>query len=413
MKIVVLAGGLSPEREVSLSSGSLIANSLMESGHEVLLLDVYEGFQDYVKDLNQLFSKPWEGKKYSYTVSEQEPDLNEIKKRNNNQAALIGKNVLELCRLADVVFIALHGSMGENGQIQATFDNFDIKYTGTGYIGSLLAMDKDLTKKLLVQAGIPTADWILYDITDKCFEKSSKYDTIINGNKIITDTTSNACNHIIDSLVYSPMDDNQVADSIITESQITDSQIAVTDLALRDYSKITGKIGFPCVIKPLSCGSSIGVSIVNNTEELEKALHYAAAYEKTVLVEKMIRGREFSVGILDKEALPVIEIIPIQGFYDYKNKYQGGLTKEVCPADLSPELTAKLQNLALGVHKTLRLGDYSRIDFILDESGEFICLEANTLPGMTPTSLIPQEAKSKGISYNELVCTIARLPFKN
>lgn len=389
MKIVVLAGGLSPEREVSLSSGSLIANSLMESGHEVLLLDVYEGFQDYVKDLNQLFSKPWEGKKYSYTVSEQEPDLNEIKKRNNNQAALIGKNVLELCRLADVVFIALHGSMGENGQIQATFDNFDIKYTGTGYIGSLLAMDKDLTKKLLVQAGIPTADWILYDITDKSFEKSSKYDTIINGNKIITDTTSNACNHIIDS------------------------QIAVTDLALRDYSKITGKIGFPCVIKPLSCGSSIGVSIVNNTEELEKALHYAAAYEKTVLVEKMIRGREFSVGILDKEALPVIEIIPIQGFYDYKNKYQGGLTKEVCPADLSPELTAKLQNLALGVHKTLRLGDYSRIDFILDETGEFICLEANTLPGMTPTSLIPQEAKSKGISYNELVCTIARLPFKN
>jgi D-alanine-D-alanine ligase len=377
MKIVVLAGGLSPERDVSLSSGSLIANSLMESGHEVLLLDVYEGFQNYVKDLNQLFLKPWEGKKYSYTVSEQEPDLNEIKKRNNNQASLIGENVLELCRLADVVFIALHGSMGENGHIQATFDNFAIKYTGTGYIGSLLAMDKDLTKKLLVQAGIPTAEWILYDIPDKSFEKSGKYDTIIKGKK------------------------NTAGNSWIDGTQIVDGQI------------IDSQIGFPCVIKPLSCGSSIGVSIVNNQQELDKALLYAAKYEDTVLVEKMIKGREFSVGILDKEALPVIEIIPTQGFYDYKNKYQGGLTKEVCPADLSLEQTAKLQDLALKVHKTLRLGDYSRIDFILDSSNEFICLEANTLPGMTPTSLIPQEAKCKGISYNELVCTIARLPFKN
>lgn len=349
---------------MSLTSGSLIANSLLESGHEVLLLDVYEGVQDGDKSLNQLFVKPWEEKRYEYKVPEKAPDLKEIKKRSNGQAALIGNKVLEICMLADVVFIALHGAMGENGQIQATFDNFNIKYTGTGYIGSLLAMDKDITKKLLVQAGIPTADWILYNIPEKTLAKTIRHDMI---------------NHEL-STAY---------DSVILE-----------------------KIGFPCVIKPVSCGSSIGVSLVNTCEELETALKLAAVYENKVLIEKLVRGREFSVGILNHEALPVIEIIPEKGFYDYKNKYQNGLTKEVCPAELSPGLTEILQKRALQVHDTLRLGDYSRIDFILNESGEFICLEANTLPGMTPTSLIPQEARCKGISYNELVCMIAGMPFR-
>lgn len=162
MKIVVLAGGLSPERDVSLSSGSLIANALLESGHEVLLLDVYEGVKDRSDFFNELFVKPWEEKRYQYKVPEKEPDLEEIRSRNNGQDDLIGPNLLEICKLADVVFLALHGAMGENGQIQATFDNFNIKYTGTGYIGSLLAMDKDITKRLLVQSKLPTADWILY-----------------------------------------------------------------------------------------------------------------------------------------------------------------------------------------------------------------------------------------------------------
>lgn len=364
MKIVVLAGGLSPERDVSLSSGSLIANSLLESGHEVLLLDVYEGIQKDKKELESLFVKPWEGKRFEYTVPEKEPDLQEIRRRNNRNPALIGQNVLNLCLLADVVFIALHGAMGENGQIQATFDNFNIKYTGTGYIGSLLAMDKDITKRLLVQAGIPTAAWTIYEI----------------------------CTRYTKVLDYSDKDS-------IQNSNISNDEILK-------------KISFPCVIKPVSCGSSIGVSIVNTIEELNNALSLAAKYENKVLIEKMIKGREFSVGILNQEALPVIEIIPGKGFYDYKNKYQNGLTKEVCPADLSLTLTKKIQQRALEVHKTLRLGDYSRIDFIMDESGEFICLEANTLPGMTPNSLIPQEAKCRGISYNELVCIIAGLPFK-
>jgi len=346
MNIVVLAGGLSPERDVSLSSGSMIANSLMATGHRVLLLDVYEGVSLEEADYERLFFGRDDGREYQYTVPAIEPNLEEIKLRNNNQDAFIGNGVLELCKYADVVFISLHGSMGENGQLQATFDNFGIKYTGSGYIGSLLAMDKDLTKKLLVQSGIMTADWVLYDSSE-------------------------------------------------------DSRV------------IEDRIGYPCVVKPVSCGSSIGVSIVQDKAELEAALQTATKYETKILIEKMITGREFSIGILDLKALPVIEIIPVTGFYDYKNKYQGGLTKEVCPALLSEDITKKLQDEAMKVHKILRLGGYSRIDFILDKKEEIYCLEANTLPGMTPTSLLPQEAECIGISYAELCERIAKLAFTN
>lgn len=344
MKIVVLAGGLSPERDVSLSSGSLIANALREAGHRVFLLDVYEGISINENDFDSLFEDN-SGKPYSYKVPDVEPDLNEIRNRNNNGDSLIGPNVLKLCQFADVVFIALHGAMGENGQIQATFDVMGIKYTGTGYIGSLLAMDKDITKKLLRQAQIPTAEWI---------------------------TLSESI----------PLD-------IVKE-----------------------KIGFPCVVKPCSAGSSIGVSIVDNFEDFSIAVNAAKKVDQCILVEKMISGREFSVGILNNVPLPVIEIIPKQGFYDYKNKYQAGLTEEICPANLSECDTKRIQALALKVHEALRLGTYSRIDFIQNKEGEFICLEANTLPGMTPTSLLPQEALACGISYVELCNCIINLALK-
>lgn len=346
MKIVILAGGLSPERDVSLSSGCLIANALLESGHKVLLLDVYEGMEIRGRSCDSLFAGPEQGKKYAYVVSAAEPDLEEVKRRNHGQSALIGKNVLNICASADVVFLALHGAMGENGQLQATFDNFGIRYTGSGYVGSLLAMDKDLTKRLLRQASIPTADWILYRIGEDSIEEA------------------------------------------------------------------VGKIGFPCVVKPCSCGSSVGVTMVNEISELKNAVGYAEKYESAVLIEKKITGREFSVGVLDGAALPPIEIIPKAGFYDYRNKYQSGLTKEVCPAELTNAQTEKIQGLALAVHKTLRLRGYSRTDFILDDDGNFVCLEANTLPGMTPTSLLPQEALKAGISYGQLCNQIALLPFR-
>ncbi len=340
MRIVVLAGGLSPEREVSLTSGSLIANALMGRGHAVALVDVYEGIS------GELTWRRAGDALYSAAVNEAVPDLAAVKAACGGREALIGPGVLDACHAADVVFIALHGAMGENGQLQATLDNFDIRrYTGTGYIGSLLAMDKDLTKRMLTLANIPNAPWILFDA------------------------------------------------------------------AHDDAARVQREIGLPCVVKPCSCGSSVGVSIVETEEALTEALAFARQYEPLVLIEKKIVGREFSIGILDGEALPAIEIIPKSGFYDYKNKYQGGCTTEICPAPLTEDEVSRLAAAAKAVFAALRLESYARIDFILDAQGTFWCLEANTLPGMTPTSLMPQEAAAVGISYPELCDRIAHLAY--
>ena len=334
MKIVVLAGGLSPERDVSLSSGSLIANALMDSGHRVCLLDLYLGLN--ATDFDAAFVIAASGKRFEHVVPAHEPDLERLKRESGNGRALIGQNVIELCKFADLVFLALHGDIGENGKLQAVFDCFGICYTGTGYDGSLLAMDKDLSKILMEQNQILTPKW-----------------------QIIED----------------------------------------------DFESVD----FPCVIKPCGCGSSVGVSIVQNKQELVSAVNFAKKYEQKIMAEEMIVGREFSVGVLDGEALPVIEIIPNEGFYDYKNKYQLDLTREVCPAEISTELSDKLKRTAVKTHKALRLGSYSRIDFIVSADGRAFCLEANTLPGMTPTSLLPQEAAAAGIGYRELCEKIAEL----
>jgi D-alanine-D-alanine ligase len=334
MRIVVLAGGLSNERDVSLVSGSLIANALIDNSHEVVLVDLYMGIED-CENWSEVFVKKSDDKHYDFSVPECEPDLDKLRSESGNGDSLIGPNVLEICKYADKVFIGLHGSIGENGQIQAVFDTLGIKYTGTGYVGSLLAMDKDISKKLMIAAGVPTPTWHLVN-----FE--------------------------------------------------TEELVEFEEFNL------------PCIIKPCSNGSSIGVSIVNSLEEFGDAINVAAKYEDNILVEKMIIGREFSVGILGGMTLPPIEIIPKEGFYDYKNKYQEGATIEVCPAEIDAETSDRLKTAALKAHKALRLGFYSRIDFMLDEVGEIYCLEANTLPGMTPTSLLPQEAASVGISYNQL-----------
>lgn len=342
MNIVVLAGGLSPERDVSLVSGSLIANALVQNGHKVLLCDVYMGLEA-AEPYDKYFTDKAD---FSYTIANTEPDLDAVKASNGGREALIGENVLEVCRFADVVFLALHGAMGENGALQATLDNYGIKcYTGSGFAGALLAMDKSLSKKMMTLDNIPNADWILFD----------------------TDTDR--------------------------------------------VERVAQTVGYPCVVKPASCGSSVGVSIVENEKELTDALNYAKRYENKIVIEKKINGREFSVAVLDGKALPPIEIIPTEGWYDYKNKYQG-LTKEVTPAEITAEETARISELAVKVHNCLLLGDYSRVDFLLDsETNEFLCLEANTLPGMTPNSLMPQEAAAAGISYNELCERIVMMAY--
>ncbi len=342
MRVIVLAGGISPERDVSLCSASLISNALLSKGHEVAFVDVYEGVpeaeaKDGSFDLASCFVKPSSGKTFSYSIPETEPDLDALIASHGGRKELIGPGVLDLCRMADAVFIGCHGGMGENGRLQAVLDCIDVPYTGSGYLGCALAMDKHLTKTLLLQFSIPTAEWMIFDPKK----------------------------HTIDM--------------------------------------VREQIGFPCVVKPIGCGSSCGVSIVHDESEWADAITYSTKYESTCLIEKMIHGREFSIGVLDGQALPIIEIRPKQGFYDYKNKYQANATEEICPAPLSPEQTEEAQALAVAVHNALNLGNYSRVDFILsEEDGRFYCLEANNLPGMTPNSLIPQEARAIGISYEDL-----------
>ncbi|MDR1482001.1 MAG: D-alanine--D-alanine ligase [Synergistaceae bacterium] len=341
MKILVLAGGLSHERDVSLSSGSLAANALMARGHSVALVDLYLG----IESERDLFFDGKSGKKYSHEVTRGEPDLAKIKEENGGREAQIGPNVIEACMGSDLVFMALHGGIGENGQIQAVFDCYGIKYTGSGYVGALLAMDKDLAKQIMKHNGIPTADW----------------------------------------------------------------RMVVAGAA--DGKSLTDELGLPLVVKPCRNGSSIGVSMADDLAGLNAAISTASRYETRLLVERKITGREFSVGILDGMPLPVIEIKPKRGFYNYENKYQAGASEEICPAELSGRLTDELRGWALKTHQALKLGSYSRIDFMLDEDNRPFCLEANTLPGLTPTSLLPREAAAAGISFEDLCDRIAKMGF--
>ncbi len=342
MNILVLAGGLSPERNVSLSSGSLISAALRRRGHKVLTVDVYEGTALTAEPRDMFTSEQTE----AFSVSEEIPDLEALIAKNGGRRELIGRGVLELCRIADIVYIALHGAMGENGQLQATLDNFGIKYTGSGYVGSLLAMDKDIAKRMMRDAGVATPEWI--------YCSASEYD----------------------------------ADRIIKE------------------------VGFPCVVKPVGGGSSVGVSIVNSPDELAAAFAEVNKFEASLLVERMIKGREFTCGILEGRVLPPVEIIPKQGFYDYKNKYQKDATTEICPAPISVEEFEAMAEATKSAFQALRLSGYARFDYIMDDSGKFWCLEANTLPGMTPTSLFPQEAAAVGIGYDELCERIAMTALK-
>ncbi len=338
MKIIVLAGGYSPERDVSLSSGSLIANALIENGHEVLLADLYLGLdENYEK---HYLTKDME-ERYHYEIPDREPDLAALKEKAAQKEVYIGPRIIEACQNADLAFLALHGGIGENGQLQAVFDVYGIRYTGSSYEGCLLSMNKDVSKKLMAAAGVKTAEWKTYHLGS---------DELKNG-----------------------LD-----------------------------------IDCPCVLKPLSCGSSVGVTILDNIRDLQKAIESARIYESDILVERKITGREFSVGILGDMVLPPIEIIPQKGFYDYANKYQSGGAIEICPADISKELENRLAENARKVHEVLNLGYYSRIDFIVDGNNVPWCLEANSLPGMTPNSLIPQEAEKVGIDYNNICEMIAQ-----
>lgn len=330
MKIVVLAGGISTERDVSLSSGKMIYRALKQK-HQVILLDVYLGNEnDSVSEIFDL-DKTWD--EHINPVSTEKPNIEFIKNlRKDKEKGLFGPQVIDICREADLVFMALHGENGEDGKIQAVFDLLGIRYTGTDSISSAIAMNKVLTKELFFYNNIPTPESI----------------TLKKGKQLQTEVT------------------------------------------------------LPCVVKTSCGGSSIGVYLVNTQEELKEAIEKATAMGSEILLEQYIKGREFAVGVIDGKALPVIEIVPNVGFYDYKNKYQPGSTVEICPAVLETKYAMKMQKIAEEVFEVLRLKVYARMDFMMDDRGNCYCLEANTLPGMTPTSLLPQEAAASGKSFEQL-----------
>lgn len=335
MKIVVLAGGLSPERNVSLSSGVMVAEALRSRGHRVALVDLYFGLENWEGTPEEVYDAPAPEK--WRRVDHTAPDLEAVKaKRKWKSESQFGPGVLELCAGADAVFLALHGACGEDGRVQAALDLMGIPYTGSGHLGSAIAMDKDLTKRVVAPLGVKTPAWMLVE------------------------------------------SDGMDIDAVCAQAKL------------------------PCVVKPDDSGSSIGVSIANDEAELRAALKAAANEGSRILIEQYICGREVQIGILGDKALPSIEIIPAEGFYDYRNKYQPGAAREITPAEIPAETEQRLADAALTVFHALNLSAYSRADFILDAEGELWFLEINTLPGMTPTSLVPQEAAAVGISYSEL-----------
>lgn len=338
MRIVVLAGGLSPERNVSLSSGALVSEALRAKGHSVALVDLFFGLEGqdgtygagYDDPIPQQFKQ----------VERKAPDLHQVRAARKDQSpSAIGPGVLELCQRADVVFLALHGACGEDGRIQAALDLLGVPYTGSGSLASAVAMDKDLTKRL-VAGEVVTPQW-----------------------QSVTVTRDN-----LDELTQQTM--------------------------------------LPVVVKPVDSGSSIGVFIAHDRAQLRYALEESVRLGGRTVLEQYIRGREIQVAVLQGRALPSIEIIPKEGFYDYENKYQPGAALEVCPAQIPPEWERRVGDAAQTVFRLLGLSVYARADFIVTEDGTPYFLEINTLPGMTPTSLVPQEAAAVGIGYADLCQTI-------
>ena len=346
MKIVVLAGGLSTERQVALTSGTGVCRALRERGHKAILVDMFLGLEDYEGALEDIFDAP-DGLCGQSRVERVEPDLEAVRRSRRDQSpSLLGKDVLTVCRMADVVFLALHGSCGEDGRIQATLDLLGVPYTGAGYLGSAIAMDKIAAKEMMDANGIPNPKW--------------------------------------QKLTY-------------TEAEIP--QLAET-------------LPMPCVVKAPTGGSSLGVYLPKDRAELADALRQVRSFCHEVLVEQRIYGRELTDAVLGERYLPPVETFPSVENFDYEAKYQAGGAKEICPAELTEEQAKAVGEMALRVHKALGLAVYSRTDMIMDENGQLWCLEANSLPGMTPTSFVPKEAAAVGISYDDLCEEIVRQSLK-
>lgn len=327
MRIAVLFGGTSEERDVSIASAAQIIPALRALGHDVHAVDTATGQLPPAEEQRLLASR----------VAPLPPSSTAI---GQMRARAVGLSPAQFdIRHTDVVFLALHGGAGEDGRIQALLDLAGMPYTGSNHIASAAAMDKDLAKRLFRSAGVPTADWLMAPAVG---------------------------------------------------------------------AEVERVLGWPVVVKPSKQGSTVGLTVVRAPGELAAAVKTAHAFDDEVMIERFIPGREFTVGILDQQALPVGEIFPPGEVFDYQSKYQQGGAREVFPAQLPEAESAQLQDYALRAHRALKLGTYSRIDFRRDAGGQFWCLEANSLPGMTATSLLPQAARAAGIDFPALLERICR-----
>lgn len=345
MNIILITGGPSAEREVSIATSKSILNVLRESGHNVKVIDPVNG--------DELVS---ENDVLSLKINKDFPSSEEIKEiqktSNRNILRCFNSRIFEN---ADIAFLGVHGKFGEDGRLQTLLELRGIKYTGSGVFSSAISMDKDLSKVLCRSIGIDTPDWFSFSAND-----------------------------------YSNADDLN--------------------------KRIAKEIEYPCVIKPNDEGSTVGLSIVQPDVEdiqLKSSVELAFRYSDKVIAEKYIRGRELTVAVLGDEALPVVEIIPDGGFYDYEHKYTKGMTQYICPAKLNMTAEKEVKEKALKLHRLFGCKVYSRIDFMYDENtGKQYFLEINTLPGMTSTSLVPKSAAAAGMSFRALIDKILELSLK-
>ena len=334
MKVTVLMGGTSAERDVSLASGLRVAQALRERGHQTRTVDTATGELSATDEQRLLAAG----------MKVEPPSLETLRTMSHTSISTSLVSV-DAVREAEVVFLALHGGQGEDGTIQALLDMMGIPYTGSGHLASALAMDKDLSKHLFRAVGVPTPHWIM----------------------------------------------------------------ASLDGAQPSASDVERELGFPVIVKPSKQGSTVGLSVVKRPEDLQPAIVEAAKYDDEVMVEQFIAGRELTVGILGTEALPVGEIIPKHEIYDYECKYTAGMAREEFPAKLNGDRTREAQRLAKLAFGALKLSGCARIDFRMEADGGLFCLEANTLPGLTALSLVPQGAAAAGISFPELCERIVKL----
>ena len=328
MKIAVLMGGTSDERDVSLSSGVQVAAALRAAGHEVISVDTARGLLNADTEVGLL----------NDGVASAPPGSSELGTLDEGDAVALVRD--PSLGAVDVFFLALHGGTGEDGTIQSLLDAAGVAYTGSDRLGCSLAMDKEVTKRLLRDAKVPTPDWLIGP---------------------------------------------QSAD------------------------EVEGALGLPVIVKAAGGGSSLRLVLAHDRAELETAIQDSMSWDDLVLFERYHVGREFTVGVVGSETFPVGEIVPENEIFDYECKYQPGMAQEIFPAEIPEALSDQLRTMAIEVHRVLRLRDYSRVDFIVDEAGGIWCLEANALPGMTANSLLPKGALAAGISFPDLCDRVARL----